>query len=87
MCFDRNINGNRDVKFLECDYLLVQLCVKLTLTLFTFSGNPVIVSRLYIQRYYIPSLQRGNKSDHKILFFSYIVPLSIPFNFEIDFRV
>ena len=20
MCFDRNINGNRDVKFLECDY-------------------------------------------------------------------
>ena len=29
MCFD--INGNRDVKFLECDYLLVQRCVKLTL--------------------------------------------------------
>ena len=22
MCFDRSINGNRDVKFLECDYLL-----------------------------------------------------------------
>ena len=19
MCFDRNVNGNRDVKFLECD--------------------------------------------------------------------
>ena len=31
MCFHRNINGNRDVKFLECDYLLVQRCVKLTL--------------------------------------------------------
>ena len=31
MCFDRNINGNRDVKFLECDYLLVQRCLKLTL--------------------------------------------------------
>jgi hypothetical protein len=31
MCFDRNINGNRDDKFLECDYLLVQRCVKLTL--------------------------------------------------------
>jgi hypothetical protein len=31
MCFDRNINENRDVKFLECDYLLVQWCVKLTL--------------------------------------------------------
>ena len=30
VCFDRN-NGNRDVKFLECDYLLVQRCVKLTL--------------------------------------------------------
>ena len=24
MCFDRNRNGNRYVKFLECDYLLVQ---------------------------------------------------------------
>ena len=31
MCFDININGNRDVKFLECDYLLVQWCMKLTL--------------------------------------------------------
>ena len=31
MCFDRNINGNRDVKFLECDYLLVRACMKLTL--------------------------------------------------------
>ena len=31
MCFDRNINGNRDVKFLEFDYLLVQQCEKLTL--------------------------------------------------------
>jgi len=31
MYFGRNINGNRDVKFLECDYLLVQRCVKLTL--------------------------------------------------------
>ena len=30
MCFGRNINGNRDVEFLECD-LLVQQCVKLTL--------------------------------------------------------
>ena len=29
--FQRNINGNRRVKFLECDYLLVQWCVKLTL--------------------------------------------------------
>ena len=31
MCFDRNINENRSVKFLESDYLLVQWCVKLTL--------------------------------------------------------
>ena len=31
MFFDRNINGYRDVKFLECDYLLVQQCMKLTL--------------------------------------------------------
>ena len=26
--FDRNIHGNRDFKFLECDYLLVQRYVK-----------------------------------------------------------
>ena len=32
MFFDKNINGNRDVKFLECDYLLVQRCMKLTLS-------------------------------------------------------
>ena len=31
MRFDKNINENRDVKCLECDYLLVQWCVKLTL--------------------------------------------------------
>ena len=31
MCFYKNVNGNRDVKFLECNYLLVQRCVKLTL--------------------------------------------------------
>ena len=31
MCFDRNINANRDVKFLECDYLLVQRSVNFTL--------------------------------------------------------
>ena len=36
MCFDRNINGNRDVEFLECDYLLMQRCVKLTLTWVVF---------------------------------------------------
>ena len=36
MCFDRNINGNRDVKFLKCDYLLVQRCVNLTLRTFTY---------------------------------------------------
>ena len=31
MCFDKNINGNMDVKYLECGYLLVQRCVELTL--------------------------------------------------------
>ena len=31
ICFDRNINGNRDVKILECYNLSVQRCVKLTL--------------------------------------------------------
>ena len=34
MCFGRKINGNRNVKFLECDYLLVQRCVKLSLVVF-----------------------------------------------------
>ena len=33
MCFDKNINGNSDVEFLECDYFLVQWCVKLILAL------------------------------------------------------
>ena len=33
MRFDRNINGDMDVKFLECDYMLVQQWVKLTLGL------------------------------------------------------
>ena len=33
VCFDGNINVNKDVKFLGCDYLLVQRCVKLTLTI------------------------------------------------------
>ena len=41
MCFDKNINENRDVKFLECDYLLVQRCVKLTL------AEPLNKSALY----------------------------------------
>ena len=31
VCFDRNINGNRDIKILECDYLSVQWSMKLTL--------------------------------------------------------
>ena len=31
MCFERNVNGNRDVKILECNYLLVQRGVKLAL--------------------------------------------------------
>ena len=42
MCFGRNINGNRDVKFLECDYLLVQRCVKLTSVGIFFSSDNVM---------------------------------------------
>ena len=42
MCFDRNINGNRDVKFLECDYLLVQRCVKLTLVVLRSQNHHLI---------------------------------------------
>ena len=38
MCFDRNINGNKNVKFLECDYLLVQRCVKVTLESRCYTG-------------------------------------------------
>ena len=29
MCFDKNINRNKDVKFSECDYVLVQLILTL----------------------------------------------------------
>ena len=31
MCFDRNIDGNKDVKSLDCDYLLLKQSVKLAL--------------------------------------------------------
>jgi hypothetical protein len=40
LCLDRNVNRNRDVKFLECDYLLVQRCVKLTLVHTTIILGP-----------------------------------------------
>jgi hypothetical protein len=37
MCFDRNVNENKDAKILGCDYcvlcIYVQWCVKLTLVL------------------------------------------------------
>ena len=46
--FDRNINENRDVKFLECDYLLLQWCVKLTLEKMSKSGVPYIPVFLYV---------------------------------------
>ena len=39
MCFDKNINKNRDVKFLGCDELLVQRCVKLTLVSTGFNNS------------------------------------------------
>ena len=42
-CFDRNINGNRDFEFLECDYLLVQRSVNLT---FTWHNHPTLFGRL-----------------------------------------
>ena len=42
MCFDRNINGKRDVKFLEYDYLRLQQCKKLTLV------GPRMVSFQYV---------------------------------------
>ena len=39
-CFDKNINVNRDVKFLDYDDLLVQRCMKLTLDFKTY--NPMV---------------------------------------------
>ena len=33
MCFDRNIDENRNIKYLGCDYFHVQWCMKLTLSL------------------------------------------------------
>ena len=41
MCFDRNINENRDVKFLECDYLLEQQSMKLTLSCRVLQGRKI----------------------------------------------
>ena len=49
MCFDRKING-RDVKFLECDYLLVQRCVKLTLGTSPMPKQETIFSIIGLQR-------------------------------------
>ena len=48
MCFDRNINGNRDVKFLGCDYLLVQRCVKLTLLELATGPDPTLLTCLTV---------------------------------------
>ena len=52
MFFDRNINGNRNVKFLECDYLLVQRCVRLTLSMKMSLGTTNIFSLLLPNVYY-----------------------------------
>ena len=52
MFFDRNINGNRDVKFLDCDYLLGQRCVKLTLNMKMSLGTTNIFSLLLPNVYY-----------------------------------
>ena len=35
LCFDRDFNGIGDVKFLKCDYLLLQRWLKLTLAYVT----------------------------------------------------
>ena len=43
MCFDRNINGNRDVKFLECDKWSLHWYKNLTLVL-TWSLGPTRLS-------------------------------------------
>ena len=47
MCLDRNINENRDVKFLECDYLLMQQCVKLSLVK---NGNKVVIGPKFVKK-------------------------------------
>ena len=49
MHFDRNINGNKDVKFLECDYLS---CVTVCETHSMTSGGFMIVGR---NNYFIDS--------------------------------
>ena len=40
MCFDRNVNGNRDVKFLECDKWSLHWYENLTLVTLLFCLNP-----------------------------------------------
>ena len=44
------ISGNRDVKFLECDYLLLQLCVKLTLVANILLSNLYTVNGMHLIR-------------------------------------
>ena len=39
MCFDRNVNGNRDVKFLECDKWSLHWYKNLTLVISIFFSN------------------------------------------------
>ena len=50
MCFDRNINGNRDVKILECDYLSVQWYVKLTLVFWRLESQSNLCFLLHTTR-------------------------------------
>ena len=57
MCFDRNMNGNRDVKFLECDKWSLHLQKNLTLPVLFF------VTPSLLQFY-------EQKSDYASVFFT-----------------
>ena len=72
MCFHKNINGNRDVKSLECDYLLVQRCVKLTLPIpsipdYNLSNRKYLQVELVFTKVLIRAAKRGKTAKTAVL--------------------
>ena len=68
--FFRNIKGNRNLKFLECDYLLMQWSVKLTLV--PFHSLNCILAEVITYRF-----EEQKKRNKTIISWSDAVRLSI----------
>ena len=78
----KNIYGNRDVKFLECDYLLVQWCIKLTFR------NEFLNVQWYKKRLLILTSQNSQVKNqqmffNKLSFVQYICDVSKSWMFPI----